>query len=493
MDVEYANPEKNLDNLVGLCRRAASRGAKIICAPEMCLSGYVHKTIGSIWDLAESSSGRAAEAISQTALETETFIVAGWAEKAAQRSVLYNSAFVFAPNGTLVCRYRKVNAETRWAAPGHASQYNIFMTPWGAVGLLICADSYHSLIPRITALKGASLICLPSNWPDSDGFPELLWQQRAWENGIWLAAVNRSGRENEIDFSSARTMAFDPDGSLVPLWSDPEDERVKILDISLNSKGLFDDRRNQRLESRQPEFYHRVYGNLAAVRDLTSCLNLPQPGWLDFHALSPGQNDCLDFLTANFSNFRAGSLVLIPLGSYGTDNLERLSQMAHSSKLTIVGADLAGGETQYFALGPNVKAVPTNLGQSLAADTGPARVLLTSLKAMSHPEAALAAAKEGVDLVLCPAQILDESDLRLIALRPIEQLAAAACSLNCSTVSLIPLGHGQGRGATVGAGQVLTYVVDTRQTRDKRFQDRVDFETLFGPRANKLVWSNDDL
>ncbi|MDR2456104.1 MAG: carbon-nitrogen hydrolase family protein, partial [Deltaproteobacteria bacterium] len=181
MDVEYHNRGRNLAVLLDLVSRAASLGAKIICAPEMCLTGYVQKSLTAISNLAETDDGPAQAALSAAAMASGAFVAAGWAEK-SESGVLYNASRVFAPDGTTVCRYKKINAESRWAAPGPNRQYNIFQTPWGAVGVLICADSYHSLLCRITAMRGASLILLPSNWPDDLwSFPELLWRQRAYE------------------------------------------------------------------------------------------------------------------------------------------------------------------------------------------------------------------------------------------------------------------------------------------------------------------------
>jgi predicted amidohydrolase len=460
----------------------------------MCLTGYVHKNRKSIEALAESTEGPAAKALSSTAVKLGAFIVAGFAEKVEREGILYNSAFVFAPDGTLVCRYRKINAETRWAAPGLPNQYNIFQTPWGGVGLLICADSYHALIPRITALKGASLILLPSNWPETDGFPELLWRQRAFENGIWLVAVNRGGSETEIDFTDAKTQAFNPMGQMAEIVVDSVDNRLRLLDIPLNKQGLIEDLRKERFEDRCLEFYHRIYGNLSSVRNLTSCLHLPKPGLLDFHAVSPGDSDLMTVLAKFWPNFRPGSLVLIPQAELKPEVLERLEKMAEDSNLSLVGGNEGANlQVNYFGLGKNIKKITVNDGPWSYFEVGPARIALTSLRVLAQPEAGVALAKDGVDLALCPERDLTQGDLRLISLRPIEQLAVGACSLNSSQLSLIPQGHGPGRGASIGPGQALTYVVDTRETRDKHFQDRVDYETVFGTHAIKSVWSIDDM
>ena len=134
-----------------------------------------------------------------------------------------------------------------------------------------------------------------------------------------------------------------------------------------------------------------------------------------------------------------------------------------------------------MAYGPDLKRAATNLSEWAVFDVGPARVMPADLSVLAHPEAALAASKEGVDLVLSPAESLSDDDVRLVNLRPVEQMATAACGRDRAILALVPRGHGPWRGERAGSGQTLTYVVDTKVTRDKRFQDRVDFEALFSP------------
>ena len=60
MEVAYANPSRNLEVLVSLIRKAAARKAEIICAPEMCLTGYVQRSLSAISHMSEPAGGAAA-------------------------------------------------------------------------------------------------------------------------------------------------------------------------------------------------------------------------------------------------------------------------------------------------------------------------------------------------------------------------------------------------------------------------------------------------
>ena len=74
---------------------------------------------------------------------------------------------------------------------------------------------------------------------------------------------------------------------------------------------------------------------------------------------------------------------------------------------------------------------------------------------------------------------MDEGRAALVALRPIEQLALAACARDGAAIGLIPQGHQAGRGAKILSEGLCSCVLDTAETRRKRFQERIDYESLF--------------
>ncbi|MDR2301293.1 MAG: carbon-nitrogen hydrolase family protein [Deltaproteobacteria bacterium] len=480
MDVEYANPKKNLDLLVWLCRSAAALGAKLICAPEMCLTGYVFSSPGAIGPMAETVDGEALDVLKRVAAECQVFLSFGLAEKDPRTGMLYNSSLAISPNGQTVCHYRKINAESLWASPGAAVQDNVFLTPWGAMGVLICSDAYNALLPRVTALKGASLILLPTNWPLVEGgFPLSLFRLRAMENGAWILVANRGGQEEEIDFSKSRSFMVDPSGQVSRGTSSGVDHRVRAYDLPLDDEGLIEDRRQGAFASRLPDQYHRVYGDMSRIKNLTGFLGLPKPGYLDVHALAPGRAHPLDFLERVLDVFSPGSLVLLPQADYGDENVRQINRLAKKAQVGVFAAKNGSGPGRFIAGKQIGGPIKSNFSAWPVYDFGAARLMMADLGSLWHPELAVSAAKDGVDLILCPAPELTKEDALMLTLRPIEQLAVAASSPNSALVSLIPQGHGPGRGATALSGQVATYAVDTRLTREKSFQDRVDFETLF--------------
>lgn len=484
LDVKHGRPDENLAEILRLCRQAADQGAKIVAGPEMSLSGYSFASREEIAPFVQSADGPAGAALAELARERHIYIVAAWAESDPLTGIFYNSAFVFGPDGTLVKRYRKVNGESRWACPGPAVQDNVFDTPWGRMGLLICADSYHSLMPRVTALKGADLIFVPATWPSLGLSTSRMWRMRALENGCFLVAVNRTGQDQNMDCRSARSYLATPGGEI---WLDQQSDETALMMVKLplDDQGrLAGLRRSEIMSSRRPSSYYRVLGNFSGINDLTGFLKLPPPGLLDIHCLVPesGQNplDCFQKHTRLIS---PGSLVLLPQHQYSDQDLESLRRLALSAGVAVVATRRADGPTCFWK-GTEERQwqLPDESGLHEGfprVDWGPARIMIAPLQDLWHPELALSAAKWGCDLAVCSEHSLNEDQIDLVALRPIEQIALAACAKNGAAIGLIPQGHQAPRGARAAQGDRCSYDLDTHETRHKRFQDRIDFETLF--------------
>ena len=482
LDVKHGRPDENLDEFLRLCRQAADQGARIVAGPEMSLSGYSFESREEIAPFVQAANGPAGTALAELARNRQIYIVAAWAESDQITGIFYNSAFVFGPDGALLKRYRKVNGESRWACPGPAAQDNVFDTPWGRMGLLICADSYHSLMPRVTALKGADLIFVPATWPSLGLSPSRIWRMRALENGCFLVAINRTGLDKNMDCRSACSCLATPTGKM---WLDQKNDETALIltKLPLDDQGrLAGLRRGEMMSSRQPASYYRALGNFSGINDLTGFLKLPQPGHLDMHCLVPefGQ-DPLDCFEKHLRLIKPGSLVLLPLHQYSDRALELLQRLAISAGVAVMAARLSGGLTCFWkGAGERQWQLPDACGESFPRmDWGPARIMIAPLNDLWHPELALSASKWGCDLVVCSERSLNEDQADLVALRPIEQVALAVCAKDGAAIGLMPQGHQPTRGARATVGDRCSYVLDTHETRRKRFQDRIDFEVLF--------------
>jgi predicted amidohydrolase len=483
LSVIYGEPVKNRENILKLAGNAADMGAKIIVTPEMGLTGYRFDDREAIQNYVEPKDGPSAEAFAALAKEKGVYLVTAFGERDRKTGMFYNAAFAFNPDGKLVSHYRKINAESRWACPGDAVQDNVFDTPWGKAGILICSDSYHSLPSRVTALKGADLIILPANWPPTNNFPENIWKFRALENGVWFIACNRTGSEEKFNCVESISHVFSPLGQTIMGNKNPE-SAVMTADIPLNGDGKFayGERRKKIISERKPQVYHRIYANLLFFRSITDTLELPKPASLDVHFFASGPRmNPVDFLEERLETLYIDTMVVLPLYPYSDQDVERLEKISKYQKVFIVTGkeDEAGKRIHIVMDQKETRFIPLLEDRfNNPIFVGPSVIYLTTMSEMLHPEPILCAAKKGADLALAIEKRMGPDDRFIVTLRPIDQIAAAFCAEDGAALGLIPEGHVTGRGAFAPAGSDFSYCLDTRILRDKHFQDRIDFETI---------------
>lgn len=144
---------------------------------------------------------------------------------------LYNAAAYFSvQNGKLelIHVYRKfflptygVFDESRFVSRGQ--DLGVFQTRFGKVGVLVCEDIWHSIMPTLVALKGARLVLVPSASPgrgfggeqvESLGRYHRIMAALAEEHGLWAANCQLCGFEGGKGFAGG-SIVFDPFGKAV--------------------------------------------------------------------------------------------------------------------------------------------------------------------------------------------------------------------------------------------------------------------------------------
>ena len=490
MAIRHKDPDHNRELLLSQIRQAAQLGASLVVAPELSTSGYSFENREDMLPYAESSSSPFAAALARSAKKNGLYICAGVAELDEKTRILYNSALVFAPYGRLVCKYRKINAECRWASAGDPKQDNTFDTPWGRMGVLICSDTYHALMSRATALRGANLLLAPANWPVTGMNPLEIWRARALENGFFVAGCNRTGTDLVMDCRNAPSGVWDPKGRLL-LEGRCEDSAIFYTDLPLTDQGRLDDTNRQRLMAdRRPDYYHDAYLRLNAIQDLTGFLNLPQPGNLEIRCITDIKT--IDLEKA-LNPDRAGhpptpSLTLLPLFPWSDRQMDAMDRAAKNANQALLTALPNGTDRRYILFQPKEKPRhwrlpdwPFEAGETIPRfDAGPARFFAVPLRALTHPELAVALAKKGGDVVLCLENRISEEQRLTAGVRTIERTGVAVCANNGAGIWLPPEGHQRWEEVLAGPGETCCLEKDSAGLRRKRFQDFIDFDLLMG-------------
>lgn len=235
--------DANLAKAVRLVDEAATKGADIVCLPELFSTPYFpqreHEKVSP-----EPIPGPTSKALASAARHSHVFLVGGSIhERAGSRT--YNTSVVFDNQGRTLGKYRKVHVpydpyfyEQSYFSPG--AGYRVFNTPFGKIAPLICFDQWYPEPARICRLRGASILFYPTaiGWVKGVEATEGDWQE-AWEtvqrghsiaNGVIVCAVNRVGVEGDMTFWGG-SFVCDQFGKV--LFRAGDNESVSVVEVGL--------------------------------------------------------------------------------------------------------------------------------------------------------------------------------------------------------------------------------------------------------------------
>ena len=242
--------EANFAKLAKFARQAASQGAQVIAAPEGFLEGYVGNEKrtpgldrGKYMAAGEEIGGPMMKRVSVLARELNVYLSLGFAER--RNSLMFNSAVIFAPDGTITGHYSKSHTADDEPFNTKGTDFSVFPTPLRRWGMLICYDRQLPETSRILALRGAQLILVPA-WGGYGEINDIMMRVRAYENGVWLAFVHPK-----------RCLIIDPKGNVVAKDAGEFDQVVMgTIRIDPNARQML-------LERRRPDLYEELINRKA--------------------------------------------------------------------------------------------------------------------------------------------------------------------------------------------------------------------------------------
>ena len=195
-------------------------------------------------------------------------IVASLFEKRAQ-GLYHNTAVTIDADGALLGLYRKMHIpddplffEKFYFTPGDMGFRN-FETKYARIGVLVCWDQWYPEGARLTSLQGANVLFYPTaiGWHPSEKAEWGAAQLDAWRtiqrshaiaNGIYVAAINRTGFEGPADRGLefwGSSFVADPFGRVIREASTDKEEVLvaecdpKLIDEVRKNWPFFRDRR----------------------------------------------------------------------------------------------------------------------------------------------------------------------------------------------------------------------------------------------------------
>jgi predicted amidohydrolase len=206
----------NIEKFIQAAEKAIPGEVDLIVFPE---ATSAVDTGLSYAEVADTIPGSITRQYGELAKKKDSYIIAGIDER--EGAAVYNTAVLIDREGRVIGKYRKVYIPREEIEVGitPGTDYPVFDTDFGRIGMMICWDVQYPEPARALALRGAEVIFLPI-WDGN----ETLTAARAIENQVFLVASSYG----------APTQILDPNGKQIALA--PEVGTAAIATIDLNQR-----------------------------------------------------------------------------------------------------------------------------------------------------------------------------------------------------------------------------------------------------------------
>ncbi|REK10483.1 MAG: carbon-nitrogen hydrolase family protein [Planctomycetota bacterium] len=231
--------DANLRRAEKLIRQAAGNGAQIVCTTECFLDGYAiaDKSIplATYRALGEPiPGGRYFTQLAHLADELDIYLIAGMLEAAGDER--YNTAVLLSPDGELAGKYRKQKLGHELVRNTPGSESSTFDTPYGKLGIMICADRTEPDIVLGFCSRGADFLICPSGGMFGPARNDSIVSARSRENDIYIVFVHPAeflvtapGGEIVTAELFGNRLLIDPDQE----GTDVDSQAVRIFEVPL--------------------------------------------------------------------------------------------------------------------------------------------------------------------------------------------------------------------------------------------------------------------
>ena len=213
--------------------------ADLVMLPEMWNGPYDSRLFPTF---AEPEGGPSWQFLSELAKERRVFLCGGSiAECDGDR--IYNTAYVFDPEGNQIAKHRKMHLfdidvkggqrffESDTLSSG--DDVTVFYTPFGKMGLCICYDFRFPELSRLMVDAGARIILVPAafNMTTGPAHWELLFRQRAVDNQVYTVGT-APARDPDASYRSwGHSIVCSPWGEVLMQMDEAESVAVTELDL----------------------------------------------------------------------------------------------------------------------------------------------------------------------------------------------------------------------------------------------------------------------
>ena len=222
---QFVTPTKKDNIAKGLAalEEAAANGAELVAYAELAFEPFYPRcrSEGNHLELAETIPGNLTDSFCNKAKELGIVVVLNLFEREGSRT--YDSSPVINSDGSILGVTRMMHItdydyfhEQDYYSPS-SDIPGVFDTAVGKIGVAICYDRHYPEVMRSLRLQEAELVVIPQagtagEWPD--GLYEAEVRVAAFQNGYFVALVNRVGQESELNFAGESFISA-PDGKII--------------------------------------------------------------------------------------------------------------------------------------------------------------------------------------------------------------------------------------------------------------------------------------
>lgn len=236
-----AEKQLNISKARSMIREAAARGSTIVVLPEMFNCPYDSSYFKGYAE--EYPGGETVKMLAEAARQDSIYLVGGSIPE-RDGSLVYNTCFIFGPQGDLLAKHQKLHLFDVDLEGGLSFQESktlgrgrkITLVEAGpcTCGVAICYDLRFPELSRLMALAGAELIIVPAafNMITGPAHWELLLRSRAVDNQVYVAAAAPARDPDASYVSYGNSAVVDPWGRIVAQAGESENIIWAEIDLA---------------------------------------------------------------------------------------------------------------------------------------------------------------------------------------------------------------------------------------------------------------------
>lgn len=230
--------EQNLAKAQHFMRSARRDAAEFIIFPELCLSPFFPQ--------------RARQKVSRYTMQLDDHWIQALRTECSRSTIAaspnvylqegdraFDASLMIASDGTVQGISKMVHIaqlpgfyEQDYYSPSD-SGFRTYRAAFGAIGIVVCFDRHFPESIRTCALRGASLIVIPTANASDEPREMFEWELRtaAFQNGVYVAMCNRVGQENGVVYCG-ESIVVDPEGEVLTKADGAEALMVTDIDLT---------------------------------------------------------------------------------------------------------------------------------------------------------------------------------------------------------------------------------------------------------------------